>query len=271
MLMPTPKISVIICSIEAGKFARVCESYRHLLRGHDHEIIGIHDAKSLAEGYTRGISQATGDILVFSHDDILLVDDAFADKIIERLKRFDLLGFAGTSRLLTGYWFAAGQPDIHGAVAHARPKHPFMTLDVFGIDDWPAVSGIKAIDGLCMIATREVAEQVGFDADTFDGFHLYDIDFSFSAWRAGFKLGVCCDLPIIHESAGNFDQTNQAFQEKFILKHHQAFDEIRPGEILSTKPRGRGVAFRSVTALREAWQPDILQRATVALRRPDLR
>ena len=40
--------SVIICSIDALKFAQVSACYEQLLDGFPHEIIGIHDARSLA-------------------------------------------------------------------------------------------------------------------------------------------------------------------------------------------------------------------------------
>ncbi|MFT3851019.1 MAG: glycosyltransferase [Propionivibrio sp.] len=261
--MSSPSFSIIICSIDAGKFARTSESYRHLFRQHDHEIIGIHDAKSLAEGYNRGIGQSTGEILIFSHDDVLFIDDALPDKLASHLQHFDVLGFAGTSKLITGNWFAAGQPHIHGVVAHARPKQAFMSLDVFGVDDWPVVQGIKAIDGLCMISTREVAEKVGFDAATFDGFHLYDLDFSFSAWKTGYKLGVCCDIPIIHESAGNFDERHHRYKVAFFKKHQ---DDLDSGKELYT-PNGRGIFLKTPAAVQRAWQQALLQRTTISLRR----
>jgi len=281
--LTSPSFSVIICSIEAGKFSRVRECYRHLLSGYEHEIIGIHDAKSLAEGYNRGIRQSTGDIIVFSHDDILIIDDAFAQKIATQLQDFDLLGFAGTSRMLAGYWFAAGQPHIHGAVAHARPKDRFITFDLFGIEEWPVVSGIKALDGLCMISTREVAQRIGFDAETFDGFHLYDLDFSFSTWLAGYRVGICADIPLIHESAGNFNSENLLYQERFMLKHGAFLDHIEhslPSSYLTmgdntnaerhdlyTSPQGRAAVFLTPDALQRIWQADILLRATCTLRR----
>ena len=97
----SPRFSVIVCSIEALKFAHIYECYTRLLSGYPHEIIGIHDATSLAEAYNRGISQSSGDILIFSHDDLLILDPLFADKIVDRLHTFDLLGFAGTSKLIT--------------------------------------------------------------------------------------------------------------------------------------------------------------------------
>ena len=113
----SPRFSVIVCSIEALKFARICECYTHLLSGYPHEIIGIHDAASLAEAYNRGIAQASGDILIFSHDDLLILDPLFADKIVDRLHTFDLLGFAGTSKLITATWFGAGQPHLRSLPA----------------------------------------------------------------------------------------------------------------------------------------------------------
>lgn len=261
--MATPRFSIIICSIDAGKYARISESYRHLFRQHDHEIIGIHDAKSLAEAYNRGIAQSSGDILIFSHDDILFLDNAIPDKFASRLMDFGVLGFAGTSKLINGTWFAAGQPYIHGVIAHARPKHSLMSLDVFGVNNWPTIPDIKAIDGLCMVARREVAETIGFDSRTFDGFHLYDLDFSFSAWKAGYKLGICCDIPIIHESGGNFDERHHHYKLLFQRKHQEYLEE----GIELQKPDGRGILLQTTEALKRSWQENILRRATETLRR----
>lgn len=265
--MNTPKISIIICSIEAGKFARICESYKMLMADTPYEIIGIHDAKSLAEGYNRGITQARGDILVFSHDDILIIDNRFAAKICERIQRFDLLGFAGTSRLVNGTWFGAGPPHLHGVVSHCKAKARHLSIDVFGVDQWPVVQGIQAVDGLCIIATREVAKKVGFDATTFDGFHLYDLDFSFAAHLAGFRLGICCDIPIIHESAGNFDDQHRIFADRFVAKHLIHLAPPSPQNTIG-RPPGRAAQFQTHEALQRAWQKSVLQRATVAIRRP---
>jgi hypothetical protein len=50
-------ISVIICSIEQSKYAAVSSMYEQMLAGDEHELIPISDAKSLAEGYNRGIAR----------------------------------------------------------------------------------------------------------------------------------------------------------------------------------------------------------------------
>jgi len=59
--MVEPRISVLICSIDADKYARVTANYQRLLSGHPHEIIGIHDARSLAEGYNRAVQKSRGE------------------------------------------------------------------------------------------------------------------------------------------------------------------------------------------------------------------
>lgn len=262
--MKSPKISVIICSIEALKYARICENYKRLLAKIPHEIIGIHDATSLGEGYNRGIHQSTGDILIFSHDDIIILDDEFSDKIINHLSTFDVLGFAGASRLVSGKWIDASNQYLHGAVAHAFPKSTYLTLNVYGASEWPVVSGIKVIDGLCMIAKRQVATNIGFDAATFDGFHLYDLDFSFSSYLAGFKIGVCCDIPIIHESGGNFDSRYRAYAQRFIKKFGKHFDPPEYGRP-STTPLCNASSHRDPDALRSAWQKDSLKHITATI------
>jgi GT2 family glycosyltransferase len=255
-----PCFSVIICSVNPWKFAQASQCYERLLSGWAHEIIGIHDAASLAEGYNRGMARAVGDILVFSHDDILILDPGFAAKISERLQSYDILGFAGADHLVAATWFGAGTPHLHGAVAN--PKTTGLTLNIYGVADWPVVGNIEAIDGLCMIAARSAAQAVGFDAATFDGFYLYDLDFSFSASLQGYRLGVCCDIPILHESGGNFGHQHRKYAERFIAKYAP-----RISDAPQSQSRGRAAHFQDYRALLAAWQPDVLKRATVAMRR----
>ncbi len=52
-----------------------------------------------------------------------------------------------------------------------------------------------------------MAESVRFDAATFDGFHCYDVDFTFRAYLAGHRVAVACDIPLIHASGGSFEQS----------------------------------------------------------------
>ena len=75
------------------------------------------------------------------------------------------------------------------------------------------------LDGVLLAARREVFTAVPFDAETFDGFHLYDVDWSYRASRSGFRLGVASDLLIVHASRGAYDEVWQYYADRFCAKH----------------------------------------------------
>jgi len=269
--MNSPSFSVIVCSIDPWNFAQVSTHFERLLAEVPHEIIGIHDARSLAEGYNRGLRRARGDIVIFSHDDVTFLDRQFAQKIGERMQSWDLLGFAGASRLIYPVWFAAHE-HLSGAVCHWSHHYAnLFLLTLYGTQDWPVTGGIEVLDGLCMIARHEVATAVGFDSDTFDGWHLYDCDFSFAAHLAGYKIGVCCDIAYIHAStsvqgteSSFLSGIYQKYAGRFIKKYgHRrkmpSFDlrSARATECLAHDHRG----------LIRLWTEDVFRRATVTIER----
>jgi tetratricopeptide (TPR) repeat protein len=215
-------ISVIICSINDKKFAAVSRMYEELLANTPFEIIRIGDAQSLCEGYNRGLRQSKGDLLIFSHDDIKIISPDFNCKLRRHLADYDLIGIAGTTHLIKGSWLSAGWPYQRGWVTHPMQSEEgdvHFVLSIFGV--WSSVAeNIQAVDGLFFAVRRQVAEQIQFDETTFDNFHFYDLDFSYRAYLAGYKLAVCNDLKIIHDSTGNFNSTWASYAEKFYKKHN---------------------------------------------------
>ncbi len=208
--------SVIVCSIDEVKKTKICKHYEALLAGHDFEIIQIPDAKSLAEGYNRGAAQSRGSILIFSHDDIEILSADFARRLICHLSWHDVVGVAGTSRLVSPVWSFAGRPHLHGYVVRRFPEYDCFRVECYG----PAATGapIQALDGILIAASRKVCTSIPFDQATFDGFHLYDIDFTFSAYSAGFRIGVAEDILVLHESRRAYDGVWARFAEKFSAK-----------------------------------------------------
>jgi GT2 family glycosyltransferase len=75
---------------------------------------------------------------------------------------------------------------------------------------------------------RAVFDKISFDAETFDGFHLYDIDFSHQAYRAGFKVGVVNDINLIHASGGRFDEVWRKYAVRFELKWRADLPQAPP-------------------------------------------
>lgn len=218
----TKRVSIIICSITPQKFDRVCANYRRLLDGVPVEIIGIHDARSMCEGYNRGLQKATGDLLVFSHDDIEICAPDFADRLRNRLAVHDLVGVAGSTKLAGSGWVYSRWPHIHGQVGMPPDAgNDGIAVTAFHMRG-AATTGAQALDGLFLACRREVAEALRFDENTFDGWHLYDFDFSFRASRAGYGTAVCHDFLPIHASRGSFGPDWLRYAQRFLAKHRDA-------------------------------------------------
>ncbi|MBL8524755.1 MAG: hypothetical protein JNN20_13775, partial [Betaproteobacteria bacterium] len=214
------KVSAIVCSIRPDYFNAVRARLGEQFADHDFELIGIHDAKSLCEGYNRGAARAMGDVLIFCHDDIDTVHDDFGERVFHHLAHHDVLGVVGTSRLVGGDWGYAGAPHVHGQVVHRPPGETgFIYLGV-GLQA-PVITGIQALDGVFIATHRHVWEALKFDEATFDGFHLYDIDFTWRAHLAGYRLAVPLDLLLLHFSTGRYDMKWQAFHRRFLNKFPQ--------------------------------------------------
>lgn len=221
-----PTVSVIVCSNRPQRFARVAGAYGRALAGARHEIVGIHDARSLCEGYNRGLGASRGDLLVFSHDDVELLASDFLARLVDALQRFDVVGPVGATVLTGPAWGWAGHPDVHGWIAH-RPGGRGDWRPAFW-SPWPRASDAVVLDGALLAGRRHVFEAVRFDAATFDGFHCYDVDFTWRASRAGHALGVCGDLCLVHESLGGFDAKWRAYADRFVAKFPECNGPQRP-------------------------------------------
>ena len=212
--LPVESVSIVICSNRDEKFRRIASQYEDLLGTHPHEIIRITDAASLCSGYARGFHQSAGALVVFSHDDIDILDPDFLPHLKRGMAGVDVLGVAGTTRLTGPAYAWGGRASVHGWLFHQSPDGRYDAA-IFDHEAGLATD-IVALDGAC--ARRKVVEGVGFDSATFDGFHLYDIDFSYRAHLAGFRIGVTHDIVIAHESAGNFNETWKIYADRFMAK-----------------------------------------------------
>lgn len=222
-----PEFSVIICSPDTPegniKLEGVTNAYKIAFAGDEYELIAIKDAKSLAEGYLRGIERSVGSIVVFSHNDAAPVRPIGA-KLRRHLQRVDIVGGAGSNRLDGPAWFTAGPPHgvgqvlnqilvpkldekgqpIKNAAGDTLGEVQFL-LSVYGVPS-RLVEGIQVLDGFWFAARREVLrfDKAWFDPELCDGFHMYDIDFSYRAFLNGVRIGVACDLSLLHASSGGY-------------------------------------------------------------------
>jgi len=246
-------ISVIICSIDDAKFAAVEATYRKLLAGSagsgggrfsgpgspasDFEIIRIPDARSMCEGYNRGFARSRGDVIVFSHDDIEIHAPDFREKLLGHLRCCDITGVAGTTYLAGPAWAWAGPPHVYGQIGvYVRAKN-FFDAAIYAAPT-RHIAHIQAMDGVFLACHRRVIEAVPFDEQTFTGFHHYDLDFTYRVFRAGMKLGVCCDLDLIHFSLGDFGSDAwKSSAARFMQKHGSTLPQHPPASWNRTSVR----------------------------------
>jgi GT2 family glycosyltransferase len=223
-------LSIIVPTRSPEKLAAITAHYHLLFADHPHEIVPILNPPSMCRAYNEGLDRSTGELLVFSHDDIEALEPAtFATRLLKHLESFDVVGVAGTSRLCRSGWVVAGMPDIFGQVLHPLPDGRFC-LSIYGT---PARINprIQAMDGLFLAFRRPCIEAIRWDDVTFDHFHHYDIDTTFRAHLAGYRLAVACDLHVYHQSGGSFDDTWNRYAERFLQKHGPRLAPLLHGSI----------------------------------------
>lgn len=228
---PAPLVSVVICSIDSAKFDRARESYARAFGDDPWEIVGVHDARSLAEGYTRGLSRAKGDLVVFSHDDIEVLTGGLGEALASALAVADVVGLAGTTDLAGPAFAWGGKAAARGRIVEPAKGREGLELVIF--NPVPRLAGgMQALDGVWIAATRRAAEATGFDAATFDGFHLYDMDFTYRAHLAGLNVAITPDVVLRHDSTGSFDAKWNEYAGRFLAKFPGILRERRRSDML---------------------------------------
>lgn len=211
-----PLISFITCTITPAKLERLRASLATAMDAAPWELVPITDARSLCEGYTRGFARARGELVVFCHDDIEVLCDRFYDRLIDAFDGADIVGVAGVTKLNGPALGWAGAPFLHGAVTH--PEGESLCPSVCS-SSGPRIDGAQGLDGLFIATRRDVVDAIGFDAQTFDAFDFYDIDFTYRAWKAGLRLRIQTNLHLLHASRGKFGPHYQHYSDRFRAKH----------------------------------------------------
>jgi hypothetical protein len=217
--LPTapPSVSIVICSIDDHKLERIVALYRSLFAGVPHEIISIRDARSLAEAYNRAVAASGADIVVLSHDDVDVLAPDFAARLLRHLGSVDVVGVVGSTHVAGPAVGWSGHPHLRGWITHHAAGDAAWSVDV--LDPRPVAHDLVLLDGVFLAARRDVFARLPFDADLFDGFHLYDVDWSFRAARSGLRLAAAGDLELVHASRGGYDDAWQRYADRFVAKH----------------------------------------------------
>lgn len=139
--------------------------------------------------------RAGGDdeIFVFIHDDVWIDDSFFADRVLDGLGQFDVIGIAGTTKQVPGQ---AGFVLPDGAAADAAleslsgrvssGEYPFAPVRALG----PVPAACEFLDGVFLAARKGTLRSRGVFFDPRFDFHFYDVDFCRTARAQGLRLGT---------------------------------------------------------------------------------
>lgn len=181
--------------------------------------VAFTNSRGLPEVYNARIGAADGaEILVFMHDDVWIDDYFLAERVLEGLAVYDVIGVAGNRRRVPrqSAWAFIDEKrtwdqraNLSGRVAHGR--QPFGKVSDYGD---PVPTECELLDGVLLAARRAtlVEKDVAFDP-RFD-FHFYDMDFCRTARKQGLRLGTW-PIALTHQSGGSFAAAS--WREKYGL------------------------------------------------------
>jgi Glycosyltransferase like family len=160
-------------------------------------------------------------ILVLAHDDVLITDKNWINKVKQGLEKYDIIGLAGGSNAAIRQpclWHLMCPRETHsGTVGHTIDNKIFKTH--FG-----KPGRVLLLDGLFLAFNPKKIFEAGvkFDESCASKFHFYDIDFSLQCNKAKLKLGTF-NIDVVHASPG-LKSYNREFlegQDWFINKFNR--------------------------------------------------
>ncbi len=173
---------------------------------------------SLTEVYNKILLQSHNDILVLCHDDIYFDSKNWGQKILNHFKRkpeYGILGLAGTTIMSkSGRWWEDFS-KMKGIVNHEHGGKKWESR--YSASSGNQIDDVVLVDGLFIVVNRKKIKEK-FNEEI-NGFHFYDVDFSFRNFIKDVKIGVVYDIRVTHKSIGQtneqWEKNREIFAEKY--------------------------------------------------------
>lgn len=212
-------ISIIVCSIN-NELLQNLKSNIEINIGCEFELLSL-DNRILKQGishvYNKLAKEAKGEYLCFIHEDVEIATKNWGNILSKKAsdENVGVIGFAGSSYVdRFPYWYNKGalhynlkQRTIDGTV-----KYDFVPSSKSN-----NFEKVMVLDGMFLFCHNRVWLKNGFDEVIFDDFHLYDIDFTFSA-SGYFENYVCNNVDLIHYSLGTVRESYYEMLIRFYKK-----------------------------------------------------
>ena len=168
-------------------------------------------------------------IICYIHDDVVLYDNHFYEKLINSHKIAPIVGLAGATKV--NLPFSIDSPTSWGSLSiekdergkNVKAHQSGFVMHVKGGKMWSSCFGlvpqkIKIFDGLFMSFDISKCLDKGFRFDEDFDFHHYDISASVIAMKLGLEA-VTSDILVKHKSVGVMDATWVVSHRKFVDKY----------------------------------------------------
>jgi glycosyltransferase involved in cell wall biosynthesis len=183
-------ISLIVSSVTPDLRKRLSDSVAVTI-GVDYELKVFDNSKDsfgLCKVYNMLAEQAKGDYLCFIHEDLLIKTIGWGEELenfVDSNQDCGVIGLCGCTKItkmFTGWW-AQAAGDLRQGYFSSN-QYPQGFPDCYNVcnknPDNELFSKVLIVDGMFLFVKKKVWEEHKFDEQTFNRFHFYDADFSFS-------------------------------------------------------------------------------------------
>jgi glycosyltransferase involved in cell wall biosynthesis len=169
--------------------------------------IAVSNSRGLPDIYNEQLIAADDqNIVAFMHDDVWIDDFFFAQRVMEGLQQYDVIGVVGNRRRVLqqpGWLFVDSKftwdrnENLSGTIAHS--EQAFGSISRFG----DAPGACELMDGVFLAARKSTLVGKNCLFDPRFEFDFYDLDFCRTARQKNLNLGTW-PICLTHQSAGHF-------------------------------------------------------------------
>lgn len=182
------------------------------------ENIGNHNFTSAATALNAGAARATGEFLMFMHQDVDLLDDRFLETAEEMLVAAVNLGIAGVAGMSESG--SNHRERQRNRIYQGTPRRPWG-------EEIHKPERVQTLDECLLIVPREIFKTSQFDEKTCDNWHLYGADYCLTIAAKG-KAAYVLPLPIYHLSSGDSAKVkSKLFSGSLSPDYFRTFEAVR--------------------------------------------
>lgn len=234
-------ISIIVCSRHHKIDQKLENNIQMTIGDVIYELIWIDNADnkySICEAYNEGVLLAKYPYLCFIHEDIVFYSNNWGTMVMDAMTdtNVGLLGVQGCTYFdeSTLYWTTSGFKKANTILPGKTEKKKEDDFPIPGND-------VVIVDGMWMFTRKDLFQVIHWDEDTFQGFHMYDLDLCMQIISMGMTIRLVDDLWIQHNSYGNW---NEDFYQGSML-FHKKWDRCFPVSVMPITADVRRVARKA--------------------------